>query len=156
MKKWKLFLVIGILLLIMVFLYFFFSNILCIGCDGITEEILISRFTENFQRDVDLAWKEQSFLDVKEYSFETGIEKICFVDFSRSILENYNTLEISSKNNMFFLPFEDYGIFSSEIEHLNIAEITFSENPYCIDFVEGVFNLTIKKEFGENTIVVQR
>jgi hypothetical protein len=75
------------------------------------------------------------------YSLPTFITSVCF--FSGEELVN---MRINAQN---IIP-------EKQIDNINIANITSTENPYCIDNVKGKVSLILAKDFGENLVRIMR
>jgi hypothetical protein len=109
----------------------------------------VGEFYSELQSSVDRAWSSQS----SEFSFQidlpSGIEKICFANLSAKITnpsEDYNLIEIYEIQdaNVFLIPpNKAEGMPWKKTDHLNLAEITSNQNPYCVEVSK---DLTIKKE----------
>lgn len=116
------------------------------------------QFIDDFQLEVDNAWKSQSSDKIFSGSLSSGIEYVCFADLSQSSSGNSIEREIYQelkKNadytaNLFFYPAKEACIKSTFIEH-----IKFSGNPYCIP-VNGRVEIKLEKRFDENLVNVAR
>lgn len=146
------------LFLIMVFIVIAFiaiKNFLSVGdCAG------VGQFYEKFQGKVDEAWTSQS----SDFSFKmdlpSGINTICFIDFSRQLqdsgggnysweLGRYSVEDV----NVVLLPVTDAcNMESKKINHINISKITESKNPYCVDVSR---ELKIKKGFYDKQVLIE-
>jgi hypothetical protein len=61
------------------------------------------------------------------------------------------------EENIFFYPPESgKGMNSKKIEHLNLNEITKTENPFCIEIADGRAKMIIQKNYGELSVRVLR
>ena len=145
------------LFLIMVFIVIAFiaiKNFLSVGdCAG------VGQFYEKFQDKVDEAWTSQS----SEFSFKmdlpSGINTICFIDFSRQLQDSGGNLSwelgrYSEEDvNVVLFPVTDAcNMESKKINHINISKITESKNPYCVDISR---ELKIKKGFYDKQVLIE-
>lgn len=148
------------IILIIVFLAFAFYVIKLLIESQSKSEVLI--FKEDLQNDIDRIWRGSGSL-TQEYNLPKKIEMACFVDFSvsskgknqdlyRNLKKVYNEFE-----NLIFYPIGSaQGLNAAEIKHINLEEITKTENPYCIDNLDGEVKLIIKRDYGEEGVFIER
>ena len=115
----------------------------------------IGFFYEDFQEEVNDAWASQSRNTFFEVDLPRGIKKVCFADFNAinyvkdSEVRDY---EVHEESNTFLIPLKkSEGIGHKNIGHLDIGNITSSENPYCINVEDGI---NIKKDFYDKLVSV--
>lgn len=128
---------------------------------GLGECSEVGLFYEEFQEKVDEVWKSQSVQNERfEVELPSGIEKICFANLSAEITnlgEDYEEIEIFEVQdaNVFLLPrAEACEMEYKKIEHINISEITFEENPYCVDLSKRD-ELILNKGFYDKFVEVK-
>jgi len=118
----------------------------------------IGLFYEDLQKAVDDAWASQSGSFNFEISLPEKIQKICFANLSAERTANpeeYDQIEIYEFKpvNVFLIPPGDAGDLKyKQIEHLDIAKITETKNPYCVDAKD---KLTIKKDFYDKLVWIE-
>ena len=159
MKKAQLNLSFGMIfsiILIVIFLAFAFfavKKFLNVG-----DSVLIGKFKDDLQRNVDAMWRGQYGSKEGSYSLPKGITEVCFADYNPEAIKpcggnRCNELKQNwfGNENMFFYPIgAAQTLESTEIKHIDIDAITSSSNPYCVKISNGKVKLTIKKEVGEN------
>ncbi len=118
----------------------------------------VGLFYEDFEREVDLVWKGGKVEKEIEIGLPSGIKKICFGNLSEGISitndgEEYENLYHLGyyKANIFLYPQQKacdmpYKYF----KHLDIANITSEQNPYCIEanapikISKGIYDKLVK------------
>ncbi len=144
------------LFLIMVFIVIAFiaiKNFLSVGdCAG------VGQFYEKFQDKIDEAWTSQS----SDFSFRidlpSGINTICFIDFSRPLRDEGNLswelgrYSVEDVNVVLFPVTDACNMESKKINHINISKITEGKNPYCVDVSR---ELKIKKGFYDKQVLIE-
>ncbi|HLC87186.1 MAG TPA: hypothetical protein VJH65_02850 [Candidatus Nanoarchaeia archaeon] len=131
---------------------------------GIGQQTETAKFYDDLQDDINKAWKSSKVSEQQEYLLPGKIKKVCFVDFAASaegrnqqIYENLNFGTDSLSHNILFYPTDAVeGLSSKKIEHIDLIKITENENPYCIENTNGKVKLTIKKNIGENLVLIER
>ncbi len=120
---------------------------LAAGFYGITQflnfqkTVQIDQFISNFQADVNNMWKSPEGSQTLTYTLPTEITAVCFESNN-----SFQNMEFTSTNF----------IQGSLVQNINIANITATENPYCIPNSNGQLNLTIVKDYGETLVRVTR
>lgn len=149
------------IILIIVFLAFAFYVIsLLIGGQ---DKTLVLNFKGDLQNDVDKIWRGSGSLTNPDgYNLPKKIQLVCFIDFSKNskgknseIYANLKKVYSGFENLIFYPVGSAQGLDSAEIKHINLGEITIKENPYCIDN-NGKVHLTIKRDYGEEGVIVTR
>lgn len=107
---------------------------------SLQESVIISQFTENLQNDIDKMWKGSQGSRNVEYSLPNKINSICFLD------DEYENLVFNSDKLM----------GGSKIEHIDITKILEKEDPFCIENKEGKISLTIKKDYGDALVSIEK
>lgn len=111
---------------------------------GLQETVKTEQFVNNFQSDIDTAWKSSKTSQEKTYSLSRETTEVCFVDDADRI-EN---LILKTENAW----------QRKTIEHLDIVKIVESGDgeELCFQKVDGKINILIEKDFGENLVTVKR
>lgn len=129
---------------------------------GFQDSAKAGKFLDDLQSDVNRIWNSQVSSEQQEYIVPSGINFVCFVDFSSGAIgENaifYSELKRAgySQENLVFYPVElGSGFESKEINHLDIGKTTAGENPLCIK-TNGKVVLRLKKDFGEALVTITK
>lgn len=128
------------------------------------EQGLTLLFKEDLQEDVDKIWGGSGSLSRPDgYALPKKIEYACFVDYSSPKKglkqEFYTKLKQAyyGSENFFFYPVGSaQGLDATEIKHIDIEKITEVENPYCIQNINGKVKLTIKRDYSEELVLIER
>lgn len=130
---------------------------------GIQRAIQVGQFKDNLQSNVDKIWKGSQGSKEVEYILPKKIEYICFVDYNSNAKgekENlYNKLKQAyyEYENLFFYPVGSAeGLDAFELKNINIEKITGNENPFCVENIKGKVKMTIKKDYGEALVCIER
>jgi len=126
------------IILIIIFLAFAFYAIKSFL--GIQDSAQTKKFVTDLKSDIDRVWKSTESSEEKEYSLPSKIKAVCFTD------DDYKNLYFQA----------DKYFEGGQIEHIDISEITYDEDPYCIDNVGGKIKLTLIKEIGEALVTITR
>lgn len=128
---------------------------------GITNSIQIGKFTEDLQNDIDKIWKSSQGSDKNRYSLPSKIELVCFVDYDSSKRGSNQNLydelktEYYGTKNLFFYPLKaSEGLGSKTIKNIDLSKITQSENPFCIENINGKVSIAAKKDFNEQLVTI--
>lgn len=149
-------------ILIIVFLAFGFYVIKLL-LDGQSQSKVFI-FREDLQDDIDKIWRGAGSLTNPDgYILPDEIKLVCFVDSDSSARGKNSNLFIELKKayyedeNLVFYPVGSaQGLDAVKINHLNIGEITSKENPFCISNGDGRIQLTIKRDYGEEGVLIER
>ncbi|MBU2576791.1 MAG: hypothetical protein KKF50_03645 [Nanoarchaeota archaeon] len=142
--------------LIIIFIVVAFMGIRFFLSFGRTADVGL--FYEELQGAVDDAWSGQSGSFSFEINLPDKIQKICFANLSAPITgnrEEYNQIELYEFKsvNLFLIPPGDAeGMHYKQIEHLDLARIIETQNPYCVDVKDG---LTIQKDFYDKLVWIE-
>jgi hypothetical protein len=149
--------------IILIVIFIAFSIYAIIKFLEIQDTTQVAKFTDNLQTDIDKMWRGSQGSVEKTYSVPKEIVYVCFRNYNSiqlGIKENlYNEFEqvYFEKENFFLYPIgSGQGLDSKEIKHVNLNKTTETENPYCITNTGGKVKLTIKKDFGEALVTVER
>lgn len=130
---------------------------------GINNSAQVGQFISDFQADVDSIWRSSGGSQEREYSLPSSVEKICFIDFNPDIGARGQDISLyadlsrvyQGSDNLVFYPVGSASLGSTEIENINLADITLNDNPFCIDNLESV-NLRLIKESDEALVRIER
>ncbi len=99
----------------------------------------IGKFGDDLQKDVDKMWRGTKGSEEYTYILPKEIDEVCFV-------EGMNNLVIET----------DAFVKSFSIEHINIDKILNGDEEFCIDNDKGKLKLTIKKDWRDNLVTIER
>ena len=148
------------IILVIVFLGFAFYAIKTFLAAG--DKAKAVKFLDDLQEEVTNAWENQASSETQEYILPGYVDFVCFVDFgSRSRGENsalFAELNRIGNNeeNLGFYPVKYTGFESATINHINLEETTADENPLCIEARNGEVQITLKKDFGEALVTIEK
>ncbi|MFH1787684.1 MAG: hypothetical protein ABH811_02755, partial [archaeon] len=150
------------IILIIVFISFAFY-VIKILIEG-QQRDTIFLFKEDLQNDIDKIWRGSGSLSRPGgYSLPKKIEYACFVDFSyRERGENkelYSKLKraFEEYENLIFYPVgSTEGVDAFEIKHIDLITMTKNENPFCIENNDGKIELTIKRDYDQELVLIGR
>ncbi|MFH1326732.1 MAG: hypothetical protein ABIH59_01230 [archaeon] len=132
------------IILIIAFLVFAFYAIRMFL--GVTDSAKIVKFRENLQEDIDDLWKGTKGSQRIGYELPGKIEKVCFKDPERDY-----------EYNLIFEPEDSVGgVEPININNIDIDKITEDENPYCIENKNRKINILLKKDFGDELVILER
>ena len=127
------------------------------------EKGLVGFFVNDLRNDVDSAWKGTQSSQEISYTLPKKVAYVCFVDYSsreRGVNEEFyrklKQVYYEYENLIFYPVGSAQGLDSVEIKHINIEKITERENPFCIENINGKVKMTIKKNFGEELVLIKR
>lgn len=119
----------------------------------------VGMFYDDLQDSVDKAWSSQTYDDTFEVSLPSGIEKVCFGNFSADItdpmIDEYREIlnyEVYEANTFLVPPEKSCNMQWKQINHINISRITEMRNPYCVDVSR---DLRLKKDFYDKNVVIE-
>ena len=88
---------------------------------------------------------------------------MCFTDYSsneRGLNRNfYDELQLVyyENENLFFYPVGSAeGFDAKEMKHIDLIKTTETENPLCVENIEGKISLTIQKDFNEALVTITK
>lgn len=122
----------------------------------------VGAFKEDLQGKIDSAFSSSEYSKVESMGLNKNIRFVCFADKSKgekgTWKEYYNELVKYSygDKNMFFYPAKSVcsGLQSVKLEHLNITKITSSNNPYCVENINGKIQLKLTKSFYDSLVSI--
>jgi hypothetical protein len=120
----------------------------------------VKLFVDDFQEEIDGAWRSEEISFNFEGSLSSGIEYVCFANLSDSLRGGYKSIgeEISVydlEDNMFFYPVENSCKPNVRVKHLDISEIVIVDNPYCVEIDNGLARLEIVKDLNKGLVEVR-
>ena len=130
---------------------------------GFQKSVQVGQFTNYVQDDINKMWGGSQGSVDKEYRLPKQIQYACFLDLNSqpigpkaSYVSDFELIS-QGENNFYFYPIGSAeGLDSRIIQHIDIAKITSSENPYCIPNTEGKVKMTIKMDLGDSLVSVTR
>jgi hypothetical protein len=130
---------------------------------GMQQKIQVSTFIKDLQNDVDVFWKSTQSVDTITYSLPTKIEKVCFINTALPKRGTdagiYEELErrLGKDSNLIFYPLgSSKALYSANIEHIDLTNMTKTKNPLCFVNKNGKTNITLEQEFGGSNLVELR
>lgn len=106
---------------------------------GLQKCTQVVTFYDDLQTKVNEAYSGTGYKDWMDISLPSGIKEVCFADFSKSqsgkFKEEYQELKRFRSYDANTFPYPGNDACSNEyyqINHLNLATIIQSQNPYCI------------------------
>ena len=127
----------SIILMILFIAFAIYAINIFLGIQGQASE---QKLAHDIQEDIDRVWRSSESSQEFEYLASGDINGICLTD---SVSENL-IIRSGAETERFLL------------EHIDILEITSSENPYCIDSVDSKIKLRMEKSFGDNLVNIKR
>jgi hypothetical protein len=109
----------------------------------------IGRFKSDFQEDINGVYKSTQSSNPFNYSIPKTIKQVCFVN-------NRVNPRNSKTENMYFIPDEKYEGYM--LENVNITKTIegSTNNELCILTSNGRVSLTLKKDWNEILVVIER
>lgn len=104
------------------------------------ETIKISKFGSDLQSDIDKMWKGSQGSQEVEYSLPSKIKAVCFVE------DEFQNLIFQSEKI----------ISGKQINHIDTANMTSTEEQYCIENIKDKVKMVIKKDYGEALVTIMR
>jgi len=114
----------------------------------------------SFKFAVEKAWKSPGIDFDYEAKLPSSLEYVCFANFSSGINGRWEDIgeeiNVYEDENLFLYPIDNScNQPAHKIEHLNIAEITKTDNPYCIPVFNGKAVINIDKEINEGLVRIK-
>ena len=119
----------------------------------------VGMFYDELQDAVNDALKSQESNRKFSIDLPSGIETICFANLSAGISNpgvDYQAIrdyEVYDANTFLLPPEKAQGMSWKDIDRINIAKITESSNPYCVDVDVG---LRIRKGFYDRFVWIEK
>ncbi len=123
------------------------------------EDVKVGQFKNKLEFDVDKMWRSSQGSKEEEYVIPSSIDLVCFMDFNSQKRGSYQglyddlILMYQNQENLFFYP---KGFPSLKINHIDIGNMTLTNNPYCIETADGKINLVLEKDFGEVLVEIRK
>ena len=128
---------------------------------GTTSQIGV--FLTDFQGQVDNAWNSQSADYNFNSSLPSGVEYICFVNFTASVSgadpvetkiyndQKFTGIDWNKINFLIYSSTKDFGgLERNQIKHISLP----TSNPYCIKVENGKVSIKLSKNFDEPLVSV--
>jgi len=119
------------------------------------------KFFDEVQSDIDRVWRSSQSSEQQEYIVPSNADFVCFVDFSSDAKGGYSSFYFELEGadgdeNLVFYPVEFTDFGSKGINHIDIEKTTNEENPLCIKTSNSKAALTLKKDFGEALVTIDK
>ena len=148
------------IILIIVFIAFAFYAIKKLL--GVQGEVEAGKFISDLQNDIDKVWRSSRSSEEFTYSAPSKVSSVCFVDFSSdkkgrdsSLYDDLKFVYYSNENFVFY-PIGSSDIESTEIKHIDIERITAVDNPFCIEQINNNIKITLKKDYNDDLVLIER
>ncbi len=123
---------------------------------GLKDTILVGKFADDIQSDVNKLWEGEQGSQESEYALPKKIEYVCFANLlepEQGAYENEDFYEEFGKyftdENLFFYPVNSIELNGLKIEHIDIGD----NNPICFKN-DGKIKIFLKKDFDEVLVSV--
>jgi len=123
----------------------------------------IGIFVDELRNDVNKMWGSTIGSQQINYSLPSNVKFVCFakigIPSKGGDKEKYSEFELkfNEEENMFFYPVSSAGGLSAVgVDHLDIEELTSKDNPFCIPTKKGKLSLTIKKDYGNPLVLIEK
>jgi hypothetical protein len=118
----------------------------------------VGQFYDDFQSKVDEAWRSAHSEFNITISLPSGVKQVCFANLSesyrgdRELFEDLQRYSVYEPNTFIIPDSKSCGMGYKTIKHINLPEITKTQNPYCIDVSKGI---SIKKDVYDKTVLLK-
>lgn len=129
---------------------------------GVQDSGKTVKFMNDLQSDIEKVWKSSQSSQEKEYILPEKNSYVCFVDFESSARGSkasiYDELKRADYGveNMVFYPVDFEGRESAEIMYIDLDAMTESENPFCLENIDGKIRLRLTKDFSDSLVTITR
>ena len=129
---------------------------------GLQKCTQVAMFLDDFQEEIDTAWNSER----SEFQFNPNLpgnlEFVCFANLSKvkrgsvssdvwSDIELYEDIGA----NLFLYPtINACEVPYDTLKNIDLNDITSSENPYCVEIIDGKVLLNIEKNRGERLVKI--
>ncbi|MFW6225659.1 MAG: hypothetical protein ACOC3V_01705 [bacterium] len=137
------------------------------------KEIEIGKTIDSLKSDINRIWGATQASEKQVYNLPSEVKFVCFIDYTKNargefteyekgndIINLYNELKVlrsDDNQNLFFYPPSSSRNFGAyKLDHINISKITQENNPYCIRNIKEKTSLLLKKDFGENLVIIEK
>jgi len=148
------------IILIVVFLAFAFWVIPTFL--NLSDSVIITQFIDDLQEDVDKLWKSNIGSQTVEYSLPQSVVYVCFADTNseaqganKAFHTAFRRLVYGDENLFFYPVGSGEGHDALVIDHLSLEETLQDHNPLCFPNQNGKVTMILKKEYGNNFVVVE-
>ena len=147
--------------LIIIFLAFAFYAIKVFL--GFQNSAKAGKFVSDLQSDVNRVWQSTQASELEEYPVPSGVDYVCFIDFSSDSRGENSVFYSEIKNgvdyinsNFAFYPVKYQEDWSGKIKNIDIQATTSEENPLCISVNNGKASLYLKRDYGEAQVTIAK
>lgn len=117
----------------------------------------IGIFLQDFQAEIDSAWNSQSISTEFQGRLPSKLDFVCFANLSERLDDGSIGMDISlfegTESNLFFYPVENScNLPNHRINHVDLSQITWRENPYCIPISDGEIIIKVEKQINEKLV----
>jgi hypothetical protein len=130
---------------------------------SMSDAVKIGKFSDSLQSDIDKIWKAPQASQKFEYDLPKKIKKICLIDYSSGnkggnsdIYEELEHMYYENENLFFYPVGSSEGIDVLVLKHINLEKITETKNPFCIESSKGKVELTLKKNYDEILVRIEK
>jgi len=119
----------------------------------------IGIFLQDFQAEIDSAWNSQSITTDFEGKLPSKLDFVCFANLSERLDNGDIGMDISlfegSESNLFLYPVENScNLPNHKINHIDLSQLVFRENPFCIPINNGNIIIKVEKNTGERLVKI--
>ncbi len=131
---------------------------------GFSDTAKAGKFYTDLQSDIKNIWGNSAFSSGQhDYIIPSGINLVCFVDFSSDAKGKNSNLYTDLKmgtytgdENLVLYPLKHNNFDSKRIDYIDLSEITSAENPFCIQTSNGKVSMILKKDIGQDLVTITR
>lgn len=103
----------------------------------------VASFRQDFQNDIDSAWKSTSISQPVTYNVPKNIKQVCFMN--------------NENENMYFVPDKYEGALLKNVDMIKTVTSPGSVNRrLCVDVTSGKLSLVIKKSYNEDLVTITK
>jgi hypothetical protein len=121
----------------------------------------VGMFLKDFDSEVTNTWDSQGVSTEFKRSLPSKIDYVCFADLSepqkgdfKDVYEEMSIYTVHDADLFFYPKGSSCKIPYKKIKHLDMPEITKTDNPYCIPVEKGTIRIRVEKEFNERLVRV--
>ncbi len=126
---------------------------------GFMDTTKVLSFQNDFQNDIDKAWKATQASTPVTYQIPSGMEYICIADLESPAEGEWNNLYRELRGDpddkVYFYPRDSADQSSVEIRHIDLEKTLENNNPYCIKVSRGKASMILKKDIGDALVTIQ-
>ena len=126
------------------------------------ETVQVGKFATDFQADIKKIWDGSQGSEQREYTLPKKVQKVCLIDYpseakgkDSNLYKEFEQVFFETEN-MFFYPIGSaQGLDSRNMKYVDLEKITETNNPFCIENINGKVKPIIKKNFGEALVTIE-